>query len=398
MSFATNFTLSWETFKLGVEEIIPDTEVSLLESTKTPLKIKFGADPSASDLHLGHVVILNKLRLLQDRGHEVIFVIGDFTAMIGDPTGKSKTRLPLTHEQVAKNAQTYQDQVFKILDTNKTTVVFNSEWLDPLSAKSMIELAAKYNVARMLERDDFQKRYASNQSISIHEFLYPLLQGYDSVHLENDIEVGGTDQKFNLLVGRHLQREYGKKEQAIITFPILEGLDGVQKMSKSLNNHIGIMDSPSEMFGKIMSIPDTLIIRYFKLVTQWNIQKITDIESRLQSGENPRMIKDILGKAIVTQFYTAEEADKASEGFKNVFAQKKVPDEMPEIQVTKEQLLGDVIVAAGGVSSKKEFRRMIEQGAVSIDGKRISDPFETVPLQTKSVVKIGKRRFFRLVV
>jgi len=266
-----------------------------------------------------------------------------------------------------------------------------------LSAQSMIELSAHYTVARMLERDDFHQRYTSNQSIGIHEFLYPLLQGYDSVHLENDIEIGGTDQKFNLLVGRHLQREYGKKEQSIITVPTLEGLDGVQKMSKSLNNHIGIMDTPQDMFGKIMSIPDDLIVRYFTLATQCSSIEIEEIDTRIQSGENPRDLKALLGETIVTQFYSIEAATKARDSFKQVFAQKEVPDEMPEIQVTESQLLSDIIVSAGGVSSKKEFRRMIDQGAVSIDGIRVTDPFEKVTIEMGSVIKIGKRRFFRLV-
>ena len=389
--------MSWETVKFRVEEIIPDSVIALIQSAKKPLKIKFGADPSASDLHLGHAVVLNTLRLFQEMGHEVIFVIGDFTAMIGDPTGKSKTRQPLTKAQVATHAATYQDQVFKILNPDQTTVVFNSSWLESLSAQSMIELSAHYTVARMLERDDFHQRYTSNQSIGIHEFLYPLLQGYDSVHLENDIEIGGTDQKFNLLVGRHLQREYGKKEQAIITVPILEGLDGIQKMSKSLNNHIGIMDAPQDMFGKIMSIPDDLIVRYFTLATQCSSKEIENINARIQSGENPRDLKALLGETIVTQFYSIEAANKARDSFKQVFAQKEVPDEMPEIQVTESQLLSDIIVSAGGVSSKKEFRRMIDQGAVSIDGIRVTDPFEKVTIEMGSVVKIGKRRFFRLV-
>jgi tyrosyl-tRNA synthetase len=389
--------MSWETVKFRVEEIIPESAIALIQSAKKPLKIKFGADPSASDLHLGHAVVLNTLRLFQEMGHEVIFVIGDFTAMIGDPTGKSKTRQPLTKAQVATHAASYQDQVFKILNPDQTTVVFNSSWLESLSAQSMIELSAHYTVARMLERDDFHQRYTSNQSIGIHEFLYPLLQGYDSVHLENDIEIGGTDQKFNLLVGRHLQREYGKKEQSIITVPILEGLDGVQKMSKSLNNHIGIMDAPQDMFGKIMSIPDDLIVRYFTLATRCSSKEIETIDARIQSGENPRDLKALLGETIVTQFYSIEAANKAKESFKQVFAQKEVPDEMPEIQVTELQLLSDAIVSAGGVSSKKEFRRMIDQGAVSIDGIRVTDPFEKVTIEMGSVVKIGKRRFFRLV-
>ncbi len=388
---------SLETIKYKLIECIPESDITRLTSSSKPLKIKFGADPSAADLHLGHTVILNQLKQLQELGHEIIFLIGDFTAMIGDPTGKSKTRPPLTQEQVLKNASTYQDQVFKILDKAKTTVVFNSKWLAPLSAQDIIKLAAKYNVARMLERDDFNKRYTTNQSISIHEFLYPLLQGYDSVHLENDIEVGGTDQKFNLLVGRHLQREYGKKEQTILTFPLLEGLDGTQKMSKSLNNHISLTDTPQDMFGKIMSIPDELIIRYFSLTTHYEPQKIQALADQLKAGENPRDLKDLLGQTLVEQYYSKTDAENASASFKQVFTQKELPNDIAEIQIKQEELLGDVIIKAGGVPSKKEFRRMIDQGAVSIDGTRISDPFHKVQLKMNVVVKIGKRRFFKLI-
>ncbi len=388
---------SLETIKHTVSECIPTDSIAQLYTGSKPLTIKFGADPSAADLHLGHAVILNQLRRLQELGHNVVFLIGDFTAMIGDPTGKSKTRPPLTQEQVLKNASTYQDQVFKILDKTKTNVVFNSKWLDPLSAQDIIKLTAKYNVARMLERDDFNKRYKENQSISIHEFLYPLLQGYDSVHLENDIEVGGTDQKFNLLVGRHLQREYGKKEQAILTFPLLEGLDGTQKMSKSLNNHISLTDTPQDMFGKIMSIPDQLIIRYFTLTTHYDSQQIKALEEQLKAGKNPRDLKDLLGQTIVEQYYSEKDAKSASLSFKQVFTQKEVPNNIAEIKIIQEALLGDVIIKAGGVGSKKEFRRMIDQGAVSIDGRRITDPFYKVQLQMNAVVKVGKRRFFKLI-
>ncbi len=388
---------SLETIKHTVSECIPTDSIAQLYTGSKPLTIKFGADPSAADLHLGHAVILNQLRRLQELGHNVVFLIGDFTAMIGDPTGKSKTRPPLTQEQVLKNASTYQDQVFKILDKTKTNVVFNSKWLDPLSAQDIIKLTAKYNVARMLERDDFNKRYKENQSISIHEFLYPLLQGYDSVHLENDIEVGGTDQKFNLLVGRHLQREYGKKEQAILTFPLLEGLDGTQKMSKSLNNHISLTDTPQDMFGKIMSIPDQLIIRYFTLTTHYDSQQIKALEEQLKAGKNPRDLKDLLGQTIVEQYYSEKDAKSASLSFKQVFTQKAVPNNIAEIKIIQEALLGDVIIKAGGVGSKKEFRRMIDQGAVSIDGRRITDPFYKVQLQMNAVVKVGKRRFFKLI-
>ncbi|RAP37185.1 tyrosine--tRNA ligase [Candidatus Marinamargulisbacteria bacterium SCGC AAA071-K20] len=387
----------YEIFQQGIEEIIPESAVELIKNAKKHLTIKFGADPSAPDLHVGHVVVLNKLRLLQDMGHSVIFIIGDFTAMIGDPTGKSKTRPSLTKEQVAENAQSYQEQVFKVLDRKKTKVVFNSEWLDKLSAADMIGLAAKYNVARMLERDDFNKRYKSNQSISIHEFLYPLLQGYDSVVLENDIEIGGTDQKFNLLVGRHLQKEFGKKEQAIITVPILEGLDGVQKMSKSLNNHIGINDSPKEIYGKAMSIPDALIIRYFKLATRLGSHIISGFETQLKDGENPRNIKDTLARTLVEMFYTKEDAVAQSDAFENVFSKGENPKDMPDLKVEAGCLLGDAVIAAGALPSKKEFRRLVDQGAVTLDGEKISDPYFKAPAPSNQVLKIGKRKFFKLV-
>jgi tyrosyl-tRNA synthetase len=386
----------FDTFKQGIEEIIPESAVDLIKSAKKPLSIKFGADPSAPDLHVGHVVVLNKLRLLQEMGHQVIFIIGDFTAMIGDPTGKSKTRPALTKEQVAENAKSYQDQVFKVLDPKKTKVVFNSEWLDKLSAADMIGLAAKYNVARMLERDDFNKRYKGNQSISIHEFLYPLLQGYDSVVLENDIEIGGTDQKFNLLVGRHLQKEFGKKEQGIITVPILEGLDGVQKMSKSLNNHIGINDSPKDIYGKSMSIPDELIIRYFKLATRLDAATISNFEKALKEGENPRNIKDTLAQTLVEMFYNKEASIAESEAFKNVFSKGEDPEDMPEINAAPDSLLVDAVLSVGGAPSKKEFRRLVEQGAVSLDGEKIADPFFKIPPPNNQVLKIGKRKFYKL--
>lgn len=386
----------FETFQQGIEEIIPESAIEKIKSADKPLRIKFGADPSAPDLHVGHVVVLNKLRLLQEMGHHVVFIIGDFTAMIGDPTGKSKTRPPLTRDQVKLNAQSYQDQVFKVLIKEQTTVVFNSQWLDRLSAADMISLAARYNVARMLERDDFNKRYKQNQSISIHEFLYPLLQGYDSVELENDIEMGGTDQKFNLLVGRHLQKEFGKKEQSIITVPILEGLDGVQKMSKSLNNHIGIMDAPKDIYGKAMSIPDDLIIRYFKLATRCSSSEINQYEQALLSGENPRNIKDILAQRLVEMFYSKSEAQAESEAFKNVFSKGENPEDMPELPYSSGDLLADLILKAKALPSKKECRRMMQQGAVSIDGEKIEDPFFVLDKNTGEVLKIGKRKFFRL--
>jgi tyrosyl-tRNA synthetase len=387
----------WNIFKQGVESIIPEKDEDKLKCGG--LTIKFGADPSAPDLHLGHMVVLNKLRLLQDLGHQVQFLIGDFTAMIGDPTGKSETRKSITKEQVKENAESYQLQVFKILDPEKTTVVFNSTWLDKLSASQLISLSGRYTVARMLERDDFNKRFKGNKSISIHEFLYPLLQGYDSVELKSDVEIGGTDQTFNLLMGRHLQREYGqKKQQTIITVPILEGLDGVQKMSKSLNNHIGIMDEPKEMFGKLMSLPDTLIFRYFQLLTSKTPEDINIMKQHIKDGKNPRDFKIELAHVIITQLHSAKDAVDAEEQFKKVFSKKLVPDEMPEIKVLKGESIHVLSFIAENkiIPSKKEITRLIKQGAVTIDGERIPDlKYEFTPV-AEHVLKIGKRKFFRL--
>jgi len=380
-----------------ITECIPPESLTSLRSGQKKLTIKFGADPSAPDLHLGHTVILRQLRRMQDIGHSVIFLIGDFTAMIGDPTGKSKTRPPLSKQTVLKNAETYQAQVFKILRSDQTKVVFNSEWLSTFKAEDLISLASRFNVARMLERDDFHTRFTQNQSIRIHEFLYPLLQGYDSVHLENDIEVGGTDQKFNLLVGRHLQREYQKPAQSIMTFPLLEGLDGTQKMSKSLNNHVGLTDSPKDMFGKIMSLPDHLIIRYFKLTTSLEIDHIEHLEKQLKNGENPREIKDLLAQTIVTDYHSADAAQHASKQFKDVFSKKKSPENTAKLLVEKPDMLSNIVIKAGILSSKKEFKRLIDQGAISIGGNRISDPFIHVTTNMNEVLKIGKLKFFKLV-
>jgi tyrosyl-tRNA synthetase len=380
-----------------ITECIPAESLTELLSGQKKLTIKFGADPSAPDLHLGHTVILRQLRRMQDLGHFVIFLIGDFTAMIGDPTGKSKTRQPLSKQTVLQNATTYQNQVLKILHPDKTKIVFNSDWLSSFSAEHLISLASRFNVARMLERDDFNNRFTQNKSIRIHEFLYPLLQGYDSVHLENDIEVGGTDQKFNLLVGRHLQREYQKKTQSIITFPLLEGLDGSQKMSKSLNNHVGLTDSPTDMFGKIMSLPDHLIIRYFKLTTSLAIDHIEHLEKQLKNGENPREIKDILAQTIVTDSHSSDAAQDASTQFKAVFSNKKAPENIAALSVKKPGMLSNIVVKAGILSSKKEFQRLVQQGAISINGNQISDPFIHVTTNMNEILKIGKLKFFKLI-
>ncbi len=379
-------------------EIIPQDYMQTLTS-QTKQIIKFGADPSAPDLHLGHCVVLFQLRKCQELGHHVQFLIGDFTAKIGDPTGKSETRKPLTEDVIQKNSQTYQDQVFKILDRAKTTVYYNSEWLSKLSSTDIINLAARFNVARMLERDDFEKRYKSGQSISIHEFLYPLLQGYDSVILKNDLEIGGTDQKFNLLVGRHLQREYAAgKEQAIMTMPIIEGTDGVKKMSKSLNNHIGILDNPEDMFGKIMSIPDTLLVRYLTLLTNKSTHEITNINLAITNNElNPRDVKVELGQYLVNFFHDKQSSISAYEHFKTVFSKKEIPVNVPEKKVIANTKLVDWIVSESVLTSKKETIRLINQGGISIDGEKLADPHYLFE-KNEILVKIGKRKFFKLVI
>ncbi len=387
-------------FKRGLVQIVPENVLHSLLNSNEPLLIKFGADPSAPDLHFGHCVVLKKLRMLQDMGHRVQFVIGDFTARIGDPTGKSETRKALTEEDVRANAASYQEQVFKILDPGKTDLVYNSSWLGVLTASEMIGLSARYTVARMLERDDFSKRFKSNQSISVHEFLYPLLQGYDSVVLKSDIEMGGTDQTFNLLMGRHLQREYGcDKEQAIITVPILEGLDGVQKMSKSLNNHIGIMDSPKEMFGKTMSLPDDKIIRYFSLLTDMSDFELEDMRTKMSStGVNPRDFKIELAKCLICMFYETSDAEEAEEEFKRVFAKGLVPEDIPEVVVTEESvfLLG-LLIEQKLVVSKKEGQRLMQAGAVSVDGEKQLNFRYMLAVEGEQVVKVGKRKFLKVV-
>ncbi|MDA1353895.1 MAG: tyrosine--tRNA ligase [bacterium] len=379
----------------GIDTIIPE-DGALAKLEKGGLNIKFGADPSAPDLHLGHLVILNKLRQLQDLGHTVTFIIGDFTAMIGDPTGKSTTRPALTKSDVIENAKSYQEQVFKILDKNKTKVVYNSEWLDKLTATDMIALAAKSTVARMLERDDFSKRFKSNTAISIHEFLYPLIQGYDSVALKSDVELGGTDQTFNLLMGRQLQKDAGLPEQMIITLPILEGLDGTQKMSKSLNNHIGLTDSPKDIFGKTMSIPDELITRYFSLLTNTPKDTIEQMQTQMKNGANPRDFKIELAKTLVARLHSQDAANAAHSEFLEIFANKGVPDTIPEIKIPPSPIsIVDIIAEYNILPSKKEARRMVEQGAVSIDDEKITDPTTPQHPTTGQVLKVGKRKFYQ---
>lgn len=391
---------SLEIIYRGTEEVLLEEELVKKLKRGNSLKIKAGFDPTAPDLHLGHTVLINKLKQFQDLGHEVMFLVGDFTAMIGDPTGKSATRPPLTREEVIENAKTYEHQVFKILDAQKTTVLFNSSWMGEMKASDMIQLAAKHTVARMLERDDFSKRYKGGQSISIHEFLYPLVQGYDSVAMKADVELGGTDQKFNLLVGRQLQEAYAQEPQIALTMPILEGLDGVQKMSKSLNNYIGITDSPDEMFGKIMSISDDLMWRYFELLSFRPMSEIDTFKTEMEAGKNPRDIKFLLAKELIARFHDAVAADKAQENFIARFQKGAMPDEIEDIELSTDESgvmgIAALLNAAGLVSSNGEGFRMLKQGAVKIDGEKVSDKDLKLEKGFHGVLQVGKRRFAKV--
>ncbi len=384
----------------GAEEILPETELRERLRSGRPLRVKAGFDPTAPDLHLGHTVLLNKLKQFQDLGHEAIFLIGDFTAMIGDPTGKSQTRPPLTRDEVIENARTYEEQIYKILDPEKTLVMFNSTWMNAMSAADLIQLAGKYTVARMLERDDFSKRYKSGQAIAIHEFLYPLIQGYDSVALKADVELGGTDQKFNLLVGRHLQEIYGQKPQVVITMPLLEGLDGVQKMSKSLGNYIGITEPPDEQFGKLMSISDTLMWRYFELLSFRPMEEIEAWKRACAEGANPRDFKVRLALEIVARFHGDEAARRALEQFEARFRHGALPQDLETVQVSAGEADGigiaHLLKAVGLVKSTSEALRLIQQGAVRIDGERIGDPKLRIPPGSSHVFQVGKRRFAKV--
>ena len=387
--------------KRGAEEILPEDDLVKKLKEGRPLKIKAGFDPTAPDLHLGHTVLINKLRQFQDLGHEILFLIGDFTGMIGDPTGKSATRPPLTQEEILENAKTYEHQVFKILDAEKTTVFFNSSWMGQMNAADMIQLAAKHTVARMLERDDFSKRYKAGQSISVHEFLYPLVQGYDSVAMKADIELGGTDQKFNLLVGRQLQEAYGQSPQVILTMPILEGLDGVQKMSKSLDNYIGISDSPDEMFGKIMSISDDLMWRYFELLSFRSLDEIDGFMQRVEQGENPRDIKFLLAEEIIARFHDEAAATAARQGFIAQFQKGAVPDDIPDVQLDggEEGIpLANLLKDAGLVNSTSDGHRMVKQGAVKMDSEKIADSRQKITTGGPYIFQVGKRRFARVTI
>ncbi|WP_070962336.1 tyrosine--tRNA ligase [Vibrio sonorensis] len=383
--------------KRGVEELIPEEE--LIEKLKEgrPLRIKLGADPTAPDIHLGHTVILNKLRTFQELGHEVTFLIGDFTGMVGDPTGKNKTRPPLTREDVLRNAETYKQQVFKILDPAKTKIQFNSEWLSELGAEGMIRLAANQTVARMLERDEFKKRYNSGQPIAIHEFMYPLLQGYDSVAMETDVELGGTDQKFNLLMGREMQKAHGQKPQAVLTLPLLVGLDGEKKMSKSAHNYIGISEAPSEMFGKIMSISDDLMWSYYELLSFRPLEEIAQFKADVQAGKNPRDIKILLAKEIIARFHSEDDANAAEQEFINRFQKGAMPDEMPEFTFDAGIPVSNLLKEAGLCPSTSDAMRMVKQGAAKIDGEKVADAKFT-PEAGTYVFQVGKRKFARLTI
>lgn len=393
----TDLNTTLAELKRGVEEVL--SEADLIEKLKEnrPLKVKLGADPTAPDIHLGHTVVLNKLRQFQQLGHEVYFLIGDFTGMVGDPSGKNTTRPPLTREDVLANAETYKQQIFKILDPQKTKIVFNSDWLSQLGTEGMIRLSSNYTVARMLERDDFKKRFSNNQPIAIHEFIYPLLQGHDSVALEADVELGGTDQKFNLLVGRELQKSAGQKPQVAMTLPLLEGLDGEKKMSKSLGNYIGISEAPDEMFGKVMSISDELMWRWYDLLSFRPLDEITQLKTDVANGKNPRDVKILLAKEIIARFHSQADADAAEQTFINRFQKGAMPDEMPEFEFSGEIGLANLLKEAGLVASTSEANRMVQQGGVKIDGEKVDDA-KLVIKASSAVYQVGKRKFARVTI
>lgn len=385
--------------KRGADELLVESEMAAKLASGRPLRVKAGFDPTAPDLHLGHTVLLNKLRHFQDLGHHVMFLIGDFTGMIGDPSGKNTTRPPLSREQILENARTYEAQVYKVLDPARTEVCFNSAWMNDLGAAGMLRLASHYTVARMLERDDFSKRYAGNQSIAVHEFLYPLCQGYDSVAMKSDVELGGTDQKFNLLVGRELQKDFGQSPQCVLMMPLLEGLDGVNKMSKSLGNYIGIDEAPGEIFGKLMSISDVLMWRYFELLSFRSSSDIAALRRAVEEGRNPRDVKVELAKELVARFHNAAAAAAAHEEFEARFQRGVLPEEMPEVVMAAEGggcPLVQAMKHAGLTASTSEALRMIQQGAVRLDGEKVNDKDMRLPAGARVVVQVGKRRFARL--
>lgn len=383
-----------------VKEI--EEKLKEIEKENRPIRIKLGLDPSAPDIHLGHAVVLRKIRQLQDLGNEAIIIIGDFTGMIGDPTGKSKTRKQLSREQVEANAKTYQEQIFKIIDKNKTTVRFNSEWLGEMNFRDVIELCAKCTVARILERDDFKNRFENKQSISVHEFFYPLMQAYDSVAIKADIELGGTDQVFNVLMGRNIQKDYGQSPQITLFMPLLEGIDGVEKMSKSLGNYIGVNEDADTMYTKVMKIPDNMIIKYYELCTDVHPDEIAKIKQRFLNGENPRDIKMELAKEITTLYHSKEEAEKAEENFKTAFQKQEAPENTKEIIIERNtdnlgNSLLDGIMTTGEYKSKGELRRLFEQGAVKINGEKITDIKTITKLESGTILQIGKGKFYKLV-
>lgn len=383
----------------GTDEVIKLEELEAKLKAGKKLRIKAGFDPTAPDIHVGHTVLINKMKQFQDLGHDVIFLIGDFTGMIGDPTGKSITRKALTREEVLENAKTYQEQIYKILDREKTIIEFNSNWFKNMSAADMIQLSAKYNVARMLERDDFNKRYKTGQSIAIHEFMYPLVQGYDSVALKCDVELGGTDQKFNLLVGRHLQAQVGQDPQIVITMPLLEGLDGVNKMSKSLDNYIGIDDAPADMFGKVMSISDELMWRYFDLLSFKSNAEIQKYKTDVENGKNPRDVKFDLALELIERFHNADAAQGALNAFKAQFQKGAIPDDIDELTIeteSGEMGIAHILKNAGLCSSTSDAIRMVKQGAVKINGEKVADPKTIYPSGTHDVFQVGKRKFAKI--
>ena len=399
MSLSNSVGRALEISLRGADELLPQDEwvrkLQRSEATGTPLRIKLGLDPTAPDIHIGHTVVLNKMRQLQDLGHRVIFLIGDFTTTIGDPSGRNSTRPPLTREQIEANAQTYYKQASLVLDPEKTEIRYNSEWSDPLGARGMIQLAAKYTVARMMERDDFNKRFKAGQSISVHEFLYPLMQGYDSVALKSDLELGGTDQKFNLLVGRHLQQEYGQEPQCILTMPLLEGLDGVEKMSKSKNNYIGISEDANTMFAKVLSISDDLMWRWYTLLSFQSLEQIAALKAEIEGGRNPKDAKVALAKEITTRFHSAAAADAAEQDFINR-SKGGVPDEIPEVSLSGAPLgIAQVLKQANLAASAGEGNRLIDGGGVRIDSAVVSDKALKLPAGSY-VVQVGKRKFARV--
>ncbi len=390
-----------ETIKRGCHELLIESELASKLAQGKPLRIKAGFDPTAPDLHLGHTVLINKLRQLQDLGHHILFLIGDFTGMIGDPSGKNATRPPLTREQVSENARSYTDQVFKILKPEQTEVVFNSTWMDRLNAADLIKLAATHTVARMLERDDFDKRYRNNQAIAIHEFLYPLIQGYDSVALKADLELGGTDQKFNLLMGRELQKHFNQPPQCILTMPLLEGLDGINKMSKSLNNYVGITESPKEIFGKLMSVSDQLMWRYLELLSFESLQTIHQWRTEIEAGRNPRDIKVLLAQEIVARFHSQQAAEAALADFEARFRHGALPEDMPEHTISipdNEIALVQILKLAGLTASTSEALRMIDQGAVKLDGGKVEDKALQIQGGASVTIQVGKRKFARVMI